>query len=139
MRKVLAAIRTATATYHDVDKAIADGYLEATPFVPGMGYHYVNGGLMDDVIDPYAPEALVYIHNPANDSKRRLVAVEYIYPGPTVENGFDISILNDVFPGIDGDEWHHVGGVGWTLHAWVWYPNPGGVFNATNSRIGDGS
>ncbi|MDX1585987.1 MAG: hypothetical protein R3222_04550 [Balneolaceae bacterium] len=27
----------------------------------------------------------------------------------------------------------------WTLHTWAWYPNPEGVFHATNPRVGSGS
>src|SRR4029079_13720438 len=48
----LAAIRNATAQYHDVNAAIADGY---GPFyictdkegTGAMGQHYVNGALVD--------------------------------------------------------------------------------------------
>lgn len=135
-RKLLAGIKSATAAYHKVDKAMADGYAPAGGFVPGMGYHYVNFGQVDQTIDPYAPEALVYVPNPANDDKRRLVAVEYIYAG---DSNLDTDLLDGLFPDIDGELWAFVPGVGWTFHAWIWYPNPEGVFNATNARVGDGS
>jgi hypothetical protein len=141
----LAQVRRATSSYHDVVKAEDDGYEQASPFVPGMGYHYVNGALVDDNVNPTQPEALVYVDNLVNDDARRLVAVEYVIPDPNED--MSESKLDNKFPGADGDKWHydpHVGPGSWTLHAWIWYPNPEGVFHSTNPRvdipgIGDGS
>src|SRR5713101_1265065 len=71
-------VRNATAKYHDVNAAIADGY---GPFyvctdqlgVGTMGQHYVKGSLVGDpAIDPLHPEALVY--EPMPDGSLRLVA-----------------------------------------------------------------
>ncbi|MDX1617317.1 MAG: hypothetical protein R3224_00925 [Balneolaceae bacterium] len=132
----LARVRSATATYHKVSNAEADGYVQTSPFVPGMGYHYLNGGLVDGQVDITSPEALVYVDNPAKDSKRRLVAVEYIIPKPIIP---DKSDLPDLFSG-DSDHWHFEDEIhAWTLHAWVWYPNPEGMFHPTNPRVGSGS
>ncbi|NGP75125.1 hypothetical protein G3570_00660 [Balneolaceae bacterium YR4-1] len=132
---MLARIRSATAKYHDVRKAEIKGYGEATPFIPFMGYHYINGGLMDLNVNITMPEALVYVHNPADPNSRRLVAVEYLVPDNLVSSEEE---LPDLFPG-DHDHWHHVEDAGvWGLHAWVWYPNPEGVFHDTNPRVGTG-
>jgi hypothetical protein len=41
----MARARAATAIYHNVDRAIADGYVRATEFESGEGYHYANFAL----------------------------------------------------------------------------------------------
>jgi hypothetical protein len=75
----LAAVRAATARYHRVGAAEADGFAStvhcvATP-VAGMGVHYVNGARMaDGVLDPRPPRVLVY--EPQADGALRLVAID---------------------------------------------------------------
>ncbi len=136
LRATLAQVRRATAQYHDVKQAGEAGYVQVSPFVPGMGYHYVKESLMDAEVIPTQPEALVYVDNPADDSKRRLVAVEYLIPEDLIE---DQSDLDGKFPGVDGDTWHHEHEIhAWTLHAWVWYDNPEGVSHSTNPRVNQG-
>lgn len=133
----LAQVRRATAKYHDAGKAEEDGYGRKSSFVPKMGYHHVKVALIDNEVIPTQPEALVYVDNPVDSDKRRLIAVEYIIPEGLVE---DQSDLDGKFPGVEGDTWHFEEGINaWTLHAWIWYPNPDGVFHANNSRVGDGS
>jgi hypothetical protein len=139
----LAAVRQATARFHDVNAAIAAGYelgyvngagsriitgCIAKPGVGVMGYHYFNKALVDDlVIDVLQPEGLVY--SPGPDGDLRLTAVEYVVPGlgsnppgvgqaPTVF-GHEMVIL--------------VPAVGfYTLHAWIWSANPAGIFASWN-------
>ena len=59
----------------------------------------------------------------------RLVAVEYAVPtslAATAPEGFTG----------DSDHWHRNEEFSlWTLHAWVWYPNPDGVFSELNFRV----
>jgi hypothetical protein len=118
----LAQVRAATARYHDVDAAEADGYVEMTPCVESpagaMGYHYVNMGLLEQPLDPTKPEALLYVPGP--NGTLRLVGVEYLSPdegetlfGQTLEPG----------PG------------GFALHVWVWQNNPAGMFADFNPRL----
>lgn len=38
----IAAIRAATAHYHDVEKARTAGYMQVSLMVPNMGYHFLN-------------------------------------------------------------------------------------------------
>lgn len=129
-RRELARARNATARYHDVRKAEAAGYVDIDAFVPGMGYHYINFGLLDCTFDVEQPEVLVITHGPG--AKRKLVALEYAMPtgcGDAPEG----------FTG-DADHWHVLPGEGgapdlWTLHAWVWMPNPDGVFAPFNPRL----
>lgn len=136
IKKRLTKVRSATAHYHDVEKAEADGYIQTSPFVPGMGYHYVNPSLVDSEVIPTEPEALVYQGNPVHEDKRKLGAVEYLIPAESVESQSD---LDGKFPGVDGDKWHLEEEIdAWTLHAWVWYPNPEGVFHSHNPRVGSG-
>ena len=40
-----------------------------------MGYHYVKGTLVDGVVDPLAPEALLYV---PTKKGLKLVGVEYL-------------------------------------------------------------
>ena len=120
--------REATSRYLDVDAAVADGYVDVGAFVPGMGWHYVNSGLIDKRFDPKRPEILVYADDPCG-GKRRLVAVEYAIPLPLSEK----SPMGFVGP---ADVWEANEALGlWTLHAWLWEYNPDGVFAAHNPRV----
>lgn len=123
----LAEVRQATARYHDVDLALADGYVPFSPCVaePGlgtMGIHFVNFGLAGDLdVSATSPEILLYV---PSDDGFRLVGVEYfafdvgqpapellgramngpmVHPGDPIPSHFD-------------------------LHAWVWQGNPAGTF-----------
>ncbi len=130
-KRELANARHGTARYHDIDKAIADGYVNINVCFPMMGCHYARpetqGGGFDELFDPARPELLVY-HDFGN-GKPRLVALEYAVPLALSENP------PEGFTG-DADEWHENTDFGlWTLHAWVWYPNPDGMFAAYNPRI----
>jgi hypothetical protein len=146
----LAQVRRATAQFHRVDAATAAGYelgyvtgagntiitgCIAHPTDPvnlgAMGYHYFNKTLIDDlVIDPLRPEGLVYA--PGADGELKLVAVEYVVPGPNSNPagpadaptvfGMQMQIL--------------VPAVGFhTLHAWIWSHNPSGIFAHWNPEV----
>jgi hypothetical protein len=124
----LAAARRATARYHRLERALADGFVDIDLFIPGMGYHYLNADRIDDTFDPARPEALVY--SPDRQGRMRLVAVEYAVP---------LGLSPDAPPaGFTGsaDAWDRNETFGlWTLHAWVWHNNPEGVFAPTNPRL----
>jgi len=135
----LAPVRQATATFHNLDAAIAAGYelgyvngagvqiitgCIAHPSAGAMGYHYFNKQLIDDnVVDVLKPEGLVY--SPGPDGKLKLVAVEYVVPG-ALSNPSGVSVAPVVF----GREMVIlVPAVGfYTLHAWIWSTNPAGMF-----------
>lgn len=108
----------ATETYHDVNKAEKDGYELASPYVPGMEFHYVNSKLVDEKVDESKPEALLYV--PTEDGLR-LVAVEYIsvVPNELYDLPFDPPF----------------GDIPYTLHAWIWEENPDGMFTPFNPDI----
>src|SRR6185436_5014121 len=137
---MLAAVRVATAKYHDINVALADGYqlgfrgvvtgCVANPGVGAMGYHYFNTTKMDDpTINETDPEVLVY--HTADDGSLVLGAVEWVVPKsawdaagnttPPVVFGQSLHILNPVL------NWY-------VEHAWVWTENPSGIFMDWNPR-----
>ena len=119
--------RLGTARYHNILTAEADGFSDAHIFIEQMGHHWLNETLLNDgVFDPGSPELMVYAD--LGGGQKRLVAVEYAIP---------ITDPNTPPSGFDGDcdHWDVYGGVLWTLHAWIWYPNPDGIFAHLNTRI----
>jgi hypothetical protein len=135
----LAAVRQATARFHEVDAAVAAGY--ELGYVNGagvriiagcvshatagaMGYHYFNKQLIDDnVVDVLKPEGLVYA--PGADGVLHLAAVEYVVPG-ALSNPPGVSTAPTLF---GMDMVILVPAVGfYTRHAWIWSHNPAGIF-----------
>jgi hypothetical protein len=122
----LQAAKAATAKYHDINKAIEDGYVDIDVVVQNMGYHYMKPSNIDGTFNPAKPPILVYSKNPET-GKMKLVAVEYAIPNtdPRPEG----------FTG-DSDVWENNTDFGlWLCHAWVWYNNPDGIFNEFNPRV----
>jgi len=82
-RRRLNELRRATARYHDLDTALADGFVlpedhcvsSGDPNVGAMGFHYVHPGRLDEALDHTEPEVLVYEQRGNN---RHLVAVEFL-------------------------------------------------------------
>ena len=146
----LAQVRRATARFHSVDAALEAGYelgyengagvqiitgCVAHPTDPvnvgAMGYHYFNKALIDDnEIDVLKPEGLVYAPGP--NGQLKLVAVEYVVPGPA-SNPQGPAVAPTPF----GMGMHIlVPRVGFhTLHAWIWGHNPNGMFAHWNPEV----
>jgi hypothetical protein len=142
----LAGLRQATARFHDLDKALAEGYelgylrnngvriitgCVASPTAGAMGYHYFNKALVDDVaVDPLKPEVLVYA---PTDDGLKLAAVEWVVPGPIWTDPPGVSDP----PSVYGMDMHIlVPAVGfWLMHAWIWKPNPAGIFADFNPNV----
>ena len=143
----LAAVRQVSARFHSVDAALAAGYelgylrADGVRIIAGcvshpmgagaMGYHYFNKALVDDLaVDPLRPEALVYAPGP--NGQLRLVAVEYVVPGPnSVPPGVSTA------PTIFGMPMHILlTPPGFYIHhAWVWGHNPAGIFADWNPEV----
>ena len=128
----LATLRRVTARYHDLDVAIADGFVllhpcESRPGEGPVGIVYVHfGRVLDGAVDPELPDALIY--EPNAHGRPRLVGVEFAVldagqPAPT--------FLGQAF---QPEEEFGV----WALHAWVWRENPEGMFAETNPRVSCG-
>jgi hypothetical protein len=142
----LARVRRVTARFHDLDAALEAGYelgwvngsgnriitgCVAHPTAGAMGYHYFNKELMDDLaVDVLKPEVLVYASGP--NGQRKLVAVEWVARGPN-SNPPGVSEP----PSVLGMQMHIlVPAVGFYLmHAWVWKPNPAGMFADFNPEV----
>ena len=126
----LAGVRHATAAFHDLDKAIAAHYGRLLPCfdlpgVGGMGQHYVDTSRLDATIEANRPEALVY---EVEGDRLKLVAVEYIVPwtawAPTAPPQlFGRSFFRNTTLHL------------WALHAWIWRPNPSGMFANYNPAV----
>lgn len=139
----LARVRQATAKYHDVNVAIADGYLptdacDAIPVEGGMGYHYFNPSLgMDSEVNLTTPELLLY---ESVGGTLRLVGVEYF-----VGVGAPDAPIPDPAPpapvlfgrAFDGPMPGHIPGMPphYDLHVWIWQPNPSGMFAMWNPAV----
>jgi hypothetical protein len=119
--------RRATARYHDIRNAVADGYVDINVVIPNMGRHFLKDSLVDAKFEVERPELLVY--SPHENGRMELVAVEYAVP-------LDLSAAApEGFRGA-ADEWFADQRFGlWTLHAWAWKDNPDGVFSPTNARV----
>lgn len=137
----LAAVRAATARYHDVSAALADGYqlgyrgvvtgCISSPTAGAMGYHYFNLAKMDDpTIVAGEPEVLVY--HTADDGTLALGAVEWVVPRPAWEQAG-----NTQPPVVFGQTLHVLNPVlNWYIeHAWIWTHNPSGLFADWNPEV----
>jgi len=127
-RQELLSARKATAKYGELSAAIADGYADINVFIPQMGFHYLKASTLDGEFNPERPQLLVYAQDLC-EGRMRLVAVEYAVPtslSATAPEGFTGTT----------DEWHRQDNFGlWTLHAWIWFRNPDGVFAELNPRV----
>ncbi len=75
-------------------EAMAAGYIQVTPYVPGIGAHYLDPGLLtSDGFDPAKPEMLLYNGNAPTSE---LVGLSYAVLGDEPPEGF-------VGP---NDQWH---------------------------------
>lgn len=135
----LQAVRAATAKYHDVSVALADGYVpasgcEASP-AGTMGIHYMKPALLGPGNDPAHPEVLLYLPNGKGSLK--LVGVEYFQ----ADGDQDLSTTGDrpsLFGrGFDGPMLGHNPQmpIHYDLHVWVHERNPNGVFAQWNPAI----
>jgi hypothetical protein len=131
----LAALRRATAPFHDFSTASNAGWsTQITPCMTdpggagGMGFHYGNTALIDGTASVEKPQLLLY--EPEQNGKLRLVAVEYIIPYSFHPRSAAPPVLFDQpFQQVDAFQL-------WGLHAWVWENNPSGIFAPWNPRVG---
>lgn len=149
----VAQARAATAKYAmDVERAKADGYGIITKMIPNMGYHFLNPSISG--FDVAKPPILVYIRQ---GGAWQLVAVEWVYPSrpatPPLEGarygsfGAACHYKDGEFvmaaaeaqcaktharTGAAFNFWH---GPLVTMHLWIWYPNPSGLFAEFNPLL----
>jgi hypothetical protein len=149
----LARARLATAKYAtDLDRAKADGYGIITKMIPDMGYHYMN--LKIAGFNPTKPQILVY---EKSGGSWQLGALEWVFtskpktpPLPGARYGafgagchykdgtYVPTESQDSCPktapgsGAAFNFWHPnlI-----TMHIWLWYPNPSGLYSGTNPLV----
>ena len=146
----LAAGRLATAKYAtNLDMAKQDGYFIITRDIPDMGWHFLNPKITK--FDIRRPPILVYAKS---GSRWQLVAFEWVFPKKPAKTP-----LPGATYGSFGAACHYKDGtftftatqdqcatkspqtgaafVFWhpdlvTLHVWLWYPNPTGLYAGMN-------
>jgi opacity protein-like surface antigen len=149
----LAQARIATAKYaNNLARAKADGYGIITQMIPNMGYHYLNGKITG--FDVRKPPILVYERS---GNSWTLGAIEWVFtskpakpPLPGAKYGsfgagchykdgtFVPATQQSDCPTTNPDTgaafnfWHPLL---ITLHVWLWYPNPSGLFASTNPLV----
>lgn len=143
VRALINDVRRATRPFLEVQSAIDAGYAKfgdvngdcvAQPGQGAMGIHYLNGALVDAVLDPLHPEALMY--EPQHNDKLELVGVEYI----VFQDAWDA--LHPQPPALFSHPFHLVRAPNrynvpafYELHLWVWAHNRNGIFNDWNPAV----
>jgi hypothetical protein len=153
LRNQLAQMRIATAPYAtDLERAKADGYRIITPNMEDMGFHYLNPAISE--FDVTKPPILVYARHEGQD---QLVALEWVFPKkpkkPPLKGAtygsfpaachYDDGTFTPASSEADCAPTSPETGtpfVFWhpklvTLHVWIWYPNPAGLYNPTNPLV----
>jgi hypothetical protein len=149
----LAAGRLATTRYAtNLRAAKGDGYQILTRMIPDMGWHFLNPDIQG--FDIRKPPILVYERH---GRTWQLAAFEWVFPtkpaspplpGATYgsfgaachyrDGTFVFTPAQDQCPPTSPDtgarfNFWHPNLV--TLHVWLWYPNPAGLYNGTNPYI----
>ena len=137
--RLIAQMRAATAKYHNINVARAEGYVDdgfgcvSDPVLGGMGWHLIQEDLhADPGIDPLAPELLIY--EPQKNGGMKLVAVEYeVYQADWwgAGNSQAPSLLDKPFEPLVFEGIPPVFG----LHVWLWQPNPAGILEDFNPSV----
>jgi hypothetical protein len=136
----------ATAALHDVADAQAAGHVVvvsdlsgatciAQPGEGAMGVHYLNPNLVDSSVDAATPEALVY--EPQDNGRLKLVALEYLVFRADWEaagNSEPPTLFGRTFDLVTSPNRYGIPDF-YALHAWIWKPNPAGMFAMWNPRV----
>lgn len=145
--------RLATAKYvTNLPRAKADGYGIITQMIPDMGYHFLNPNVKS--FDIRKPPILVYEHH---GKAWQLGALEWVFtskpakpplPGARYGSfGAACHYLDGTFVFEDAQSkcpptspqsgakfnfWHPKL---ITLHFWIWFPNPAGIYSGMNPMV----
>jgi len=135
-------VRSATDRFRDINVAISEGWVQATPCVSGpdfgaMGVHFVlPSRLGDGVLNAEQPEALIY--EPLASGAFRLVGVEFI----VFAAAWAAQNPNGGPPSLDGNLLNFVAAPNrfgladfYELHVWAWEHNPNGSFADWNVAV----
>ena len=135
-------VRAATERYRDLNVALMEGFVQATPCVSGpdtgaMGVHFVlPARISGGVLQADQPEALIY--EPLQNGAMRLVGVEFIVLASVWESKHAAGTT----PALEGDLLNYVGAPNryglpafYELHVWAWEHNPRGSFADWNTAV----
>jgi hypothetical protein len=155
----LAALAAPTAA-----DAVRQGYVQITPYIPGIGAHYLKVSYLLGPLDPAKPQMLLYA---GNGPTAPVVGVSYLQLGPAASPPAGLPGPNDVWHyhaglcrvsrmiipvaepatttcpligGTVGDLTSGLGGADsrlWMMHAWVvlGWESPWGTFSAANPEL----
>jgi hypothetical protein len=149
----IAEARASTAKYvTDLTLAREDGYRIITKMIPTMGYHYMNPSIKS--FDVRRPQILVYEHS---GTRWQLGALEWVFTSKPAHPPFPGARYGAFGAGCHYDDGTFVPelaqamcppsapGSGaaftfWhprlvTMHVWLWYPNPSGLYSSTNPLV----
>lgn len=132
--RTIAAVRQATARFHDIEAAKAAGYTQQYPAgcasspAGAQGFHFLNPALAaDDVVDPLRPELLMY--EPKRGGGMQLVGVDYVIPyAKRPATATPPTLLDQPLAKLDALQV-------WAIHIWAWRPNPEGMFAPWNPKV----
>jgi hypothetical protein len=135
-------VRRATARFRDINVAISEGWVQATPCVSGpiagaMGVHFAQTERLEDaVLDADEPELLIY--EPLGNGGWRLVGVEFI----VFASAWESAHPDGGAPALEGHLLNFVGEPNryglpafYELHVWAWERNPVGAFADFNPEV----
>jgi hypothetical protein len=144
------AVRSATAKYHDVSVAKADGFGElkdakgiaciVDPNGAGtMGIHYVLGSRVGDpAINATEPELVIY--QPQKNGQLKLVAVEYVVLAQAWADAGHAtapSLFGQTFKLVSSPNRYGLPPF-FELHAWIWDHNKAGMLADYNPGVSCG-
>ncbi|GAA1060988.1 PepSY domain-containing protein [Agromyces bracchium] len=132
---LVAQVRAATARFHDVEVALAEGYVdthECSSSPDGaMGIHFINPALIAPgaPVDPTRPPVLMY--GPSASGELEFWGVEFFEPDvgqPTPV--FGTVAFDGPMPGHDPEMPVH-----YDLHVWTGKHNPSGLYAPFNPSL----
>jgi hypothetical protein len=135
-------VRAATERFKDINVAITEGWVQASPCVSGpdtgaMGVHFVlPARLAAGVLQADEPEALIY--EPLANGAFRFVGVEFI----VFANVWQKQHPAGGTPALDGNLLNYIEAPNryglpalYELHVWAWQRNPVGSFGDWNTAV----
>jgi len=146
-RSDLQTAKAATSRFHDLSVAGAAGFGQPPAPAPlhfcissldntgAMGFHYINGANLDNVLDPALPEVLVYA--PDKHGRLKLAALEYVI----FQSAWFADHAQGTMPMLFGQDFMPNDGTRFqippffALHVWLFQDNPSGMFAPFNPNV----